>query len=152
MPQKITSEKPENTENKQKVDRRKSMPHLFKKGQSGNPKGKPKGSISLTAMIKRKLQVMSPDQKRNALEVLAENIIQDALDGSSEKMRELIWNYLEGKPRQGIDIDAQVESKQVRELILTTRKILELKPGDVIPNENRQLSQPDDLGISEEQV
>jgi hypothetical protein len=63
-----------------------------------NMDGRPEGSISLTSMIKRKLMTMSPDQKRTALEMLAENIIQDALDGKDTPVK-LIWNYIDGLPK-----------------------------------------------------
>lgn len=66
--------------------------------ESLNPNGRPEGSISLTAMIKKKLELLSPDGKRQAIEMLADNIIQDALD-SSDNMRKLIWNYLDGLPK-----------------------------------------------------
>ena len=91
----------------------------FKKGQSGNPKGKPKGTISLTSMIKRKLQELVPDGKRQAIEMLADNIIQDALEHNN-KMRQLIWNYVDGMPKQGIDI------KHTLKQILTEEQIDEL--------------------------
>ena len=67
------------------------------------------GSISLTTVVKRKLKEMSPDGKREAIEVLADNIIQDALD-SSEKMKKLIWNYLDGMPKQSIEHDVSAET------------------------------------------
>jgi hypothetical protein len=70
----------------------------FKPGQSGNPAGRPKGSISLTSMIKKRLRELTPDGKRAAIEMLADNIIQDALD-SSDNMRKLIWNYVDGLPK-----------------------------------------------------
>ena len=70
----------------------------WKPGESGNPKGRPEGTISLTSMIKKKLELLSPDGKRQAIEVLADNIIQDALD-SSDNMRKLVWNYLDGLPK-----------------------------------------------------
>ena len=69
----------------------------------GNP-GKPKGAISLTAIIKRKLIELRPDGDREAIEHLADNIIQDALD-NNDRMRELIWNYVDGKPKQAIDLN-----------------------------------------------
>ena len=73
----------------------------FKKGNPGG--GRPKDSFSLLTILKNKLQEMSPDGKRNAAEVLIENIVQDALD-HDDKMREIILNYVEGKPRQSIEI------------------------------------------------
>lgn len=38
-----------------KVDGRKSLPQLFKKGQSGNPKGRPKGSVNKYTELSRAL-------------------------------------------------------------------------------------------------
>lgn len=98
-------EKPENTGSKQGEVGNKRPPkeYQFKPGVSGNPKGKPKGALSLTAAIKRRLRYLTPDGKRDAMEMLADNIIQDALD-SSDKMRTLIWNYLDGLPQSKVDI------------------------------------------------
>jgi len=101
----------------------------FKKGQSGNPKGRPEGTISLTSMIKRKLQELTPDGKRQALEMLADNIIQDALD-SSDKMRALIWNYIDGLPKFNADITSSGEPMGI--IFLPRRK----------QDENKQLEQP----------
>jgi len=39
----------------EKVDRRKTMPHLFKKGQIPNPKGRPKGSVNKYTQLAREL-------------------------------------------------------------------------------------------------
>ncbi|MEA2036891.1 MAG: hypothetical protein U9O94_05245 [Nanoarchaeota archaeon] len=66
--------------------------------------GKKKGFVSLTAIIKKKLSEMGPDQKRSFAEWMADNIIQDALDGDTRKIT-LIWNYLEGMPKSKTDID-----------------------------------------------
>lgn len=76
----------------------------FTTDYGGGP-GRPVGSISLTEAIKRRLQALGPDQKRQVIEHLADNITQDAIEGGKygTKMRQLIWNYLEGMPRQGID-------------------------------------------------
>ena len=80
----------------------------FPPGVSGNPKGRPKDSISLTSAIKRRLRELTPDGKREAIEMLADNIIQDALD-SSDNMRKLIWNYIDGLPKQSTKIEIEGE-------------------------------------------
>ena len=71
-------------------------------------KGRPKDSISLTSAIKRRLRELTPDGKREAIEMLADNIIQDALD-SSDNMRKLIWNYIDGLPKQSIELEGKGE-------------------------------------------
>ena len=78
-------------------------PYQWKEGQSGNPAGKPEGSLSITAAIKRRLKELSPDQKRTALDWLADNIIQDALEHNNA-MRKLIWNYVDGMPKQSLEV------------------------------------------------
>ena len=67
-----------------------------------NPNGRPKGK-TLTEVIRTKLEELSPDKRRTAMEWLADNILQDALDHDNS-MRKLIWNYLEGLPKQSIDL------------------------------------------------
>ena len=44
------------TDKAEKKHRREDNLKPFKKGQSGNPNGRPKGSISITTIIKRLLQ------------------------------------------------------------------------------------------------
>lgn len=73
----------------------------FKEGNPGG--GRPKESFSLITILKEKLKTMSPDGKRTAAEVMIENIVQDALE-SDDKMRELIMNYIEGKPTNKVEI------------------------------------------------
>ena len=99
--------------NREKADKTTKKQHRiigrpFPPGISGNPKGRPKDSISLTSAIKRRLRELTPDGKREAIEMLADNIIQDALD-SSDNMRKLIWNYIDGLPKQSTKIEIEGE-------------------------------------------
>ena len=59
--------KTEITEVKQKIDRRKTMPHLFKKGQSGNPGGRAKKSPEL-----RRIEDMAKEHSDAALLALVD--------------------------------------------------------------------------------
>lgn len=103
---------PENTGEIQIVKPKKDT--KFKKGQSGNPKGKPLGSLSLTAIIKKKLQtvykIKNPKEKRQAIELLADRIIENGIVNGSERTQEKIWAYLDGQPRQTVDIGADKDS------------------------------------------
>jgi len=85
------------------------------KGQSGNPKGKPPGTISLTTIIKRKLSEIyhtqkTPEEKKQAIELLADSIIDNGIINGSERTQEKIWAYLDGHPKTTIDIGADKES------------------------------------------
>lgn len=76
----------------------------FKPGQSGNPKGKPKGAISFSTRLKSALQQVvetKADGSTITLEdVLVNRIIKRAIEHDSERMMELIWAYYDGKPAQ----------------------------------------------------
>jgi hypothetical protein len=66
-----------------------NRPWLYKKGQSGNPNGRPKGSISMKTWVKNKLEAMTEEER----EVFLEGVD-----------KELIWKMAEGSPSTNTDI------------------------------------------------
>ena len=77
----------------------------WKPGESGNLKGRPKGSISITTVMKRLLQKIVKTQdgtSKQRVETLAGNILAMALNEGNEAMIKLIWNYVDGLPTQTV--------------------------------------------------
>lgn len=113
----------ENIENSglqvEKEDKRKSMPHLFKPGQSGNPSGRRKGSKSLTAALHRRILDGDVDTIANNLIELATkkpeqiqlagrgNEVYTAIDSNEAKLHQwavdTILERIDGKVSQPID-------------------------------------------------
>lgn len=67
----------------------------FKKGQSGNPNGRPPGK-SLKERAKAMLNAMTPEEE------------QEFLEGIDKKT---IWEMAEGKAKQDLDIQGELTSK-----------------------------------------
>lgn len=78
--------------------------HQFKPGESGNPSGRPHGSISLVTLLKRKLAEVPPGEQRTYGEMLVEATVTDALAGDSQA-RKLAWEYVEGAAKQHVEIE-----------------------------------------------
>ena len=85
------------TKNKQE----KKGPHRFQPGESGNPNGRPKGSISITSAFKKRLREKSKENRENLLEFI-DIIWEMAIKDKNEAMLRLIWNYVDGLPKQGV--------------------------------------------------
>lgn len=89
---------PEITGEKQKKDTR------FKKGVSGNPNGRPIGSVSIVEGIRRKLLEVEPGTKKQYLELFLSSYFKNAIkDGDNQLMRDMI-NRIDGMPQQKTDL------------------------------------------------
>lgn len=85
-------------------------PHKFKPGQSGNPQGRPKGSLNsktilkkwLSTMTERKNPITKQIENMPVLEAATLSVIGKALQGDVYAFNSLI-DRMEGKPNQRIE-------------------------------------------------
>lgn len=68
----------------------------FKKGQSGNPKGRPKGTFSLTTELKKQLA-----ENPSAKEAIIERVLDMAVDGDLDAVK-MVWERTDGRPKQEV--------------------------------------------------
>ena len=74
-------------------------PFQYKKGQSGNPGGRPAGAVSMKTYVKNKLLAMSDEEREEFLE---------GLD------KRTIWEMSEGKPKQDVEATVDMTSKIIK--------------------------------------
>lgn len=84
-----------------------NKPWLWKKGQSGNPKGRPKG-LSMKEYSREYLASMTDDER------------QDFMDGMP---KEVIWKMAEGNPKESSKIE---HSGEIRTTTLTPEQVAEI--------------------------
>jgi len=76
----------------------------FKPGQTGNPKGRGKGSVSLKKLLEKKLREVAKQDKegRKYGELIVEATILQAMKGNGQALK-TIWEYIEGKVTQPME-------------------------------------------------
>lgn len=70
-------------------EQKENRPWLYKKGQSGNPNGRPKGSISMKTYIKNKLATMTDEEREIFLEGIDKKVLWEMAEGKAEAKAEV---------------------------------------------------------------
>lgn len=90
----------------------------FKKGQSGNPNGRPKGSISFANKIEAMLREAVKDkngQEKEMADVIVQSLIKQAAMGNMKAIEYLI-DKVDGKAKQSLEIETihKVDKEQLK--------------------------------------
>jgi hypothetical protein len=91
-----------------------SPENRFKPGESGNPNGRPKGSISLVGILREKLaECPEGTDKKTYAQLLIQRALNIALQGGDVSMIRDIFDRIDGKPTGSLDLTSlgkQIES------------------------------------------
>lgn len=104
----------------------------WKPGESGNPQGKQRGTKNFTTLVREALKKIAEykDEDGNPMKDTYENllirrVLNKAIQKGDVRMIEILWNYLDGKPRGSIDLGVDKES--LGELTEFFRAMAEIK-------------------------
>ena len=119
----------ENQEKEPEVER--NDKGQFIKGQSGNVKGKPVGAgigFSITRLVKEEL-LKIPDKAEGETyaSLLIKKILIKAINDGDSSMIGKIWEYMDGKPKQSIELEGFDALGEQKESLL---KLLEIVRGE----------------------
>ena len=70
----------------------------WKKGQSGNPNGRPKKGYSITEWFREML-----DSKPDVKDAIGKSIMKKALEGDTAAQK-MVWQYMDGMPSQNLEL------------------------------------------------
>lgn len=88
----------------------------FKPGMSGNPGGRP-NEISITRIVRKALDEIPVGENKTYAALIVEGILRDAKRGDAV-MRKLVWNYMDGMPKNSIDFTGDKETLEMLTNIL----------------------------------
>ena len=71
--------------------------------------GRPKG-FSITALIRQKLDEVPLGQMKSYGEQVVETIMSNAIVNKDQRALKDIWEYMDGKPSQPVEVDVNKES------------------------------------------
>ena len=78
----------------------------FAKGQSGNPNGRPKDEISLTALLRKEIMKQCPANREHKtwMELVVEATMRLAIHGNATALNQ-VWERIDGKVKEQVEIE-----------------------------------------------
>ncbi len=111
----------------------KKQSHLFQPGQSGNPKGRPKGSLNKATLL---CQSIFADKAGE----LAEKAVSLALEGDTAMLKMLLDKTVPTRKDGPVKVDIP-EIKSAADILIATEKITQaVTNGTITPYEGNALS------------
>lgn len=117
-----------------KEDLSRLRPFQFKKGVSGNPKGRPKGAVSLKQYARDYIMKLSPKKKREFMAQLPP---------------ELIWRMAEGNPHQSSSEEVIVLRPVPLDSVVPTVEVLPAPQDTIKGIESREIQGASSLVVGE---
>lgn len=111
-------------------------PYQFKKGQSGNPSGRPKSRFISSALNKKLLtNAIGKNGKtldKAYVDLMIDRMVKDAIEKGNTDMIRIIMGYIEGAPQEYLDITTDGESinqgsSDIMEMVKRINQELKLK-------------------------
>lgn len=104
------------------TEKKQRLPQQWKPGESGNPNGRPKGSISIVTYLKKvleeEIETVDPATgnkgKATKAEIIARNIISQSSKGD-KLLTKLLISYIDGLPTQKIKLDGNISTSTLTE-------------------------------------
>ena len=97
------------TDKAEKKHRREDNLKPFKKGQTGNPKGRKKGSLSLVSLLKEELEkfikTAGKKEKVTYAKALIRKVLKKAIVDEDIQMMKDILNRVDGMPKQSVEVE-----------------------------------------------
>lgn len=111
-----------NTENTEEIQKS----HLFQKGQSGNPKGKPKGARHFSTLLKEAIIKVAEGDDMPADRMIVKQLVDKAKKGDLQAI-DRVLDRVDGKAEQTINLDADIHTddgltKEEKEALLNLLK------------------------------
>lgn len=97
----------------------------FGPGNIANPNGRPVGTLSLVNLIKKKLEDVEPESKRQYAELIVDRAIKESLYGEEVTMLRDLINRIDGMPAQAVKLEGTLEQSHIIELDEQTKKMVE---------------------------
>ncbi len=85
----------------------------WRKGQSGNPKGRPRKADCLTSLLKEEIEKVDPKDKhkRTFRELIVIATMRLAMKGNAAALRE-VWDRMDGKVKDAVEMTGSVDLVQ----------------------------------------
>lgn len=88
----------------------------FPPGVSGNPKGRPPGSQNMATKFKALLETLPDGEQESYEKLLLKRILKKAVVDGNDNTIKLIWNYMDGMPKQQNIHEHHVGDKTLQDL------------------------------------